>query len=160
MRKPVGEKFVQKIRDIRNEPDKEKRNALKITLPAVVLCSEPQEIRTANTCTPNGMLMVDCDNIEADQMEAMRQAIMALPYVITTSLSVSGRGLCALIAYEGTPNMKQLLTRSCLPCCCFGEYRGKLQNPNQKKIRTACPCLHRNHREEYRRQKPRVGMLS
>lgn len=105
----VGENFVQKIEKIRNEPDKEKRNALKITLPAVVIGSEPQEMRAAATCTPNGMLMVDCDNIAADKMESVRQAIMALPYVITTSLSVSGRGLCALIAYEGTLDTKQLL---------------------------------------------------
>ena len=114
----IGKKFIPKIEAIRSEPDKEKRNALKVTLPAVVLSSEPQELRNAKTCTPNGMLMVDCDSIAADQMEAVRQAIMALPYVITTCLSVSGKGLCALIAYEGTPNVKQLLTalQTDFPC--------------------------------------------
>ena len=97
------------IEAVRSEPDKEKRNALKQTIHAVVFGSEPQTERKASACKQNGVLCLDFDHIPADTLESAKKTIAAVPYVFAVGLSVSGNGFFALAAYEGTPDLKTLL---------------------------------------------------
>jgi KaiC/GvpD/RAD55 family RecA-like ATPase len=53
---------------------------------------------------------LDCDNIPKDELENAKQAVAAKPYVFATGLSVSRNGLWALIAYEGTTDLKESIT--------------------------------------------------
>ncbi len=114
----TGGKSRNVIETIRNEPDKGKRNELKKQLPAVVFGSEPQAERNNAACKPNGILSLDLDNIPKDELESAKKTIEALSYVIAVFLSVSGNGLCALVAYEGTPDLKRLLAamQADFPC--------------------------------------------
>ena len=105
----VGGKFLDLINTVRNEKDKDKRNKLKQSLPAVVLGSEPQTERKAKSCIPNGIIVIDFDNIPPDKLEEAIQAIAAIPYVFAVGLSVSGKGIFALAYYSGTPVLKKLL---------------------------------------------------
>ena len=99
------------IEAVRSETDKEKRSKLKKeTLPCVVPGSEPQTQRDNVHCTPNGIICLDFDGIPSDELESAKQAIAEVAYVFTVSLSVSGNGLLALAAYDGMPNLKNLLT--------------------------------------------------
>jgi hypothetical protein len=106
----VGGASVGLINAIRNEPEKEKRDELKKKIPAVVFGSEPQAERKNTACTPNGILCLDFDNIPKDELESAKKAIAAVPYVFVVGLSVSGTGIFALACYEGTPNLKNLLS--------------------------------------------------
>ena len=97
------------IKNIRNEPEKEKRNALKKKLPAVIFGSEPQTERKTDACTPNGIICLDFDNIPKRGIEEAKAKIAAVPYVFCVGLSASGRGIFALAAYCGTPDLKTLI---------------------------------------------------
>jgi len=94
---------------IRAETDRDKRSKLKQSLPAVVFGSEPQASRNNDACTANGVLCVDFDNILPDEWGSAKAKIAAVPYVFSVGLSASGNGFFALIAYEGTPDLKTLL---------------------------------------------------
>ena len=102
-------KAKELIDAIRAEPDKDRRSELKKTLHAVVFGSEPQIARNSAACVANGILCLDFDDIPLDKLESARQVIAALPYVFAVSLSASGNGLFALIAYEGTTDLKKLI---------------------------------------------------
>ena len=107
----IGGKFLTLIEAVRSETDKEKRNKLKKeTLPCVVPGSEPQTQRGNAHCRPNGIIGLDFDGIPLDELESAKQTIAEVAYVFAVCLSVSGNGLFALAAYEGTPNLKNLLT--------------------------------------------------
>jgi len=97
------------IERIRKESDKEKRSKLKQKLPAFVCGSEPQEQRKNAHCQHNDILCIDFDNIPIDKIESAKTAIVAVGYIFAVGLSVSGNGLFALAAYEGTPDLKHLL---------------------------------------------------
>jgi len=103
----TGGQLKDQIETIRSEPDKEKRNKLKTQLPAIVFASEPQAERKATACKSNGMIGVDFDGIV--DIESAKSTIAAVPYVFAIGTSVSGTGLFALVAYEGTPDLKKLL---------------------------------------------------
>lgn len=105
----TGGKSKDRIEAVRSEADKEKRSKLKQQLPAIIFGSEPQEERKATACKPNGMLALDFDSIPADKMDEAKATIAAKPYVVAVVLSVSGNGYFALVAYEGTPNLKSLI---------------------------------------------------
>jgi hypothetical protein len=99
------------IKAVRNETDKGKRDELKKKLPALIFGSEPQEQRRAEYCKPNGIICLDFDlyNESITDLESAKQVIAAVPYVFAVMHSVSGQGVCALAAYEGTPSLKILL---------------------------------------------------
>ena len=102
-------KVKERIEAIRGEPDKDKRDELKKTLPCIVFGSEPQTERKAAACVPNGLLGVDVDGVEEGKLEALKKMIAEIPYVWVVCLSVSGRGLFVLTHYAGTPDLKKLL---------------------------------------------------
>jgi len=104
----TGGNSKSRINAIRNEPDKERRSELKKLLPAVVFGSEPQEKRQAGCCKANGIICLDFDNIPPEELESAKQTIAAVDYVFAAGLSVSGRGIFALAAYEGSP-LKELI---------------------------------------------------
>lgn len=104
-----GMKAGDRVEAVRNETDKDKRDGLKRKLPAIVFGSEPQAKRSAQTCIPNGILCLDFDGISVDELVMAKTAIASVPYVFAVGLSASGTGLFALVAYEGTPDLKSLL---------------------------------------------------
>jgi len=105
----VGGTWVYRIAEIRNEPDKEVRKALKERLPAIVFGSEPQTKRRNSACKANGVICLDFDGIEESEIEEAKKAIAAVPYVFAVGRSASGKGLFALAAYVGTPKLKTVL---------------------------------------------------
>lgn len=105
----TGGKSKDLIEAIRNTADKDERNGLKKKLHAVVFASEPQEERKATACTPNGILCLDFDSVPAEELDLAIAKIWEVPYVFAVGLSVSGRGIFALIAYEGMPDLKHLI---------------------------------------------------
>ena len=106
----TGTKYRGLVEAVRAISDKEKRKKLKqATLPGVVFASEPQSIRNVAACIPNGVIGVDCDGIPKDKLEELKKTIAALPYVVAVFISASGNGLFVLIAYKGTPDLKELL---------------------------------------------------
>ena len=106
--KTGGNSKVQ-ILAVRNEPDKEKRSELKKGLYAITFSSEPQAERKIAACKANGIVVLDFDNIPAEELESAKAEIAAVDYVFAVCLSVSGRGLFAFAAYEGTPDLKILI---------------------------------------------------
>ena len=105
----TGGNSKERILGVREVLDKDQRDSLKKQLPAVVFGSELQEIRRANACAPNGVFVLDFDNIPQNELESAREKIASVPYVFAVVKSVSGTGLFALAAYVGTPNLKNLL---------------------------------------------------
>jgi hypothetical protein len=107
----TGGSVKEQIEAIRKISDKKERNKQKIHLPAVIFSSEPQEHRRKGEAVyvPNGIMCLDVDDIPAHELEATKEKIASLPYVLAVMLSVSGTGLCALVTYEDTPNLKNLL---------------------------------------------------
>ena len=108
----TGGKSKALIESVRSEPDKEKRNALKQTIHAVVFGSEPQEQRNNDACEKagrNGVICLDFDHIPADALESAKKTIVEVPYIFAVGLSAGGKGIFALAHYEGTPNLKTLL---------------------------------------------------
>ena len=105
----TGGSVKELIDAVRNETDKDKRNELKIRLPAILFGSDPQEERKAALCQPNGIFVLDFDNIPPEELDTAKEKIAAVDYVFAVFVSVSGKGLFALAAYEGTPNLKTLL---------------------------------------------------
>jgi len=103
----TGGKLKEQILAVRNESDKAKRDKMKKQLPAVVFGSEPQPIRTNEACKHNGVYCFDFDDI--DDVEKAKADIAALPYVFAVGVSVSSKGVFALIHYEGTPHIANLL---------------------------------------------------
>ena len=111
---------IKSIREIRDNMDKvgeeqynalkEKFSDLKKSLACAVMGSDPQEKRTVDHCVPNGIYCLDFDNIKAEELETAKNEIAKIPYVGAVGISASGRGLFALIAYAGKPDLKKLLT--------------------------------------------------
>jgi len=97
------------IEAIRSETDKEARDELKKKLPGVVFASEPQERRKIEACKPNGIICLDFDGIPEGELDTAKQAIAEVGYVFAVGLSASRRGLFALAAYSGMPDLKILL---------------------------------------------------
>jgi len=106
----TGGKSKDKIEAVRTEPDKDTRNELKQTLHAVVFGSEPHTERKNVACKHNGIICLDFDSIPKDALESAKQKIAAVPYVFAVGLSVGGGGVFALAHYEGTPDLKTLLS--------------------------------------------------
>ena len=105
----TGGQSREAILAIRNEPDKQKRGKMKQKLNAIAFGSKPQKVRTNEASEHNGILCVDIDDIPVDALESAKTIIAALPYVFAVVLSVSANGLFVLIAYEGTPDLKELI---------------------------------------------------
>ena len=105
----TGGKSGALIDTIRNTADKDERNELKKKLHAVVFASEPQEERKATACIPNGILCLDFDGIPAEELGLAKAKFWEVPYVFAVGLSVGGGGIFALVAYEGMPDLKQLI---------------------------------------------------
>ena len=100
-------KFTKIITEIRNMPCKDERDKRKVCLPAIVFNSEPQTQRKNTHCKHNGVMCIDFDDV--GDVETAKTEIAKLPYVFACGISVSGKGVFALTAYEGTPDLKHLL---------------------------------------------------
>jgi len=87
------------IDTIRSTADKDERNKLKKELHAIVFASEPQTERKAAACIPNGILCLDFDSVPAEELDLAIAKIWEVPYVFVVGLSVSGRGIFAIVAH-------------------------------------------------------------
>ena len=109
----TGGEHQELIKTIRNEPNKDKRNELKRKLPAIVPHANPQRERNIIACEEagrSGIITPDFDNIPVEKLAEAKEKIAAVPYVFAVCASASATGVVAFAAYEGTPDLKTLLT--------------------------------------------------
>src|ERR1039458_9735393 len=86
--------FADLITEIRNEPDKDKKDALKKTLPAVTLSSTFNERRkTGNISSYTGLLQIDIDDLPAgyNNFAELREKIIKDKYTFICFTSPSGK---------------------------------------------------------------------
>lgn len=89
----------EKVEQIRNEPNKDRRDQLKKKLPAVTPSGLFTGRRTVNNLVKHsGVICLDFDHI-SDVSEA-KERISRFPHILYVSLSVSGNGLFALVTIQ------------------------------------------------------------
>lgn len=102
----LWKEYWQQIEVIRNESDKEKRKHLKsTTIPAATICAtfhtREGAVELADRIKHyNSLVVIDLDNIT--DIDASRQKVQQLPYVLYCATSVSGNGLYAIIPIDNT----------------------------------------------------------
>lgn len=106
----LWKEYHPQIEAIRNEPDKEKRKHLKsTTIPAATICATFHTREgTVELCDRikhyNSLVVIDLDNIT--DIDASRQKVQQLPFVLYCATSVSGNGLYAIIPIDSTDYTK------------------------------------------------------
>lgn len=92
--------LAELISQIRNEPDKDKRNKLKSGLPAVTISGVCEKGRGgSNSVTdPSGLLQLDFD--EVDNLDESIAALKSDPHVFAIFKSPSGNGIKGIAAVE------------------------------------------------------------
>lgn len=88
-------KSKDRIKEIRNCKDKEKRNKLKNLLPAIVFGGVFNERSKKGLKEHSGLMVLDVDNV--DNIEELKTKIIEIPYVVTCFTSPSGNGLKAVV---------------------------------------------------------------
>lgn len=86
----------QRIERIRNEADPDKRKKLKTGLPFVKISGTFNGLKEADMINHSGYIAVDIDKIGTDA-PALRDELMNIEYVLFSALSVSGKGVFAII---------------------------------------------------------------
>lgn len=93
-----SDKYKDLIREIRREPDKNKRNLLKKKLPAICFSGEFSERNDNSLINHSGLICLDFDGYKSDSdLKSFREALEFDKYVMSAFISPSGRGLKVLV---------------------------------------------------------------
>jgi predicted P-loop ATPase len=89
--------------EVRNAPSKEVKDAIKKRAPLVTPSGSFSERKVDCLRKHSGFIAIDIDNL--DDPAAVKERIGADPYLYSTFISISGKGLCLIIKIDGTRHL-------------------------------------------------------
>jgi len=85
----------------------------KVDMPAVAVsmeCDGNLSVkRKKDTAKSNGLICIDIDNVPKEKQDIVKRKIISFPYVFRTSISVSGKGVYAICAYNPALNHDEVM---------------------------------------------------
>lgn len=90
-------KWKEQIISIREEPNKDRRDILKASLPAVVFGGKFSSRRIDALLEPSNLICIDFDKLSPAEISQTKETLKQYPYTYAVFISPSGKGVKALI---------------------------------------------------------------
>lgn len=85
---------------IRTAKDKPTKDAAKLKLPCITPCGVFDERKNAGLSKASGLISIDIDKIDPNEMDDIRSQLYADEYTFAGFVSASGNGLCLLVKID------------------------------------------------------------